>query len=376
MSIELSKKSWKLGFTVGLGQNPRIKTIAGGDYPALLHEIRLAKVRFDLAERASVLSCYEAGPHGFHPHRRLLELGIHNIVVDSASIEVSRRKKNPKNDCLDATKLVTMLVRWHMGEAKTWRVVNVPSPEDEDRRQLHRELISLKKERTEHVNRIKGLLFSCGFAAKLDQTFPDQLKQLRKLKDKPLPEGMCDRLLREYERWRLVNTQIDQLNKERVGRIRTEKSPQADKVRQLLELRGVGENSAWLLVHEVFGWRQIMNRRQLGGLAGLSPTPYNSGDSEREQGISKAGNRRLRALLIELAWSWLRYQPNSALTLWFQRRFAGGNSRVRRIGIVALARKLLIALWKYLDRGEVPEGAAVMSWSDKLAGRSYKPACA
>ena len=365
MAIELSVKSWNLGFTVGLGQDPRIRAIAGGDYDALLHEIRLAKVRFGLAADAPIVSCYEAGLHGFHPHRRMLELGINNIVVDSASIEVNRRKKSPKSDRLDARKLAAMLVRWSMGE-KAWRVVNVPSVKDEDGRQLHRELMGLKQERTEHTNRIKGLLFTSGFHAHVDSRFPERLECLRQLKQDPLPEELYKRLLREFERWNLVEAQIRQLEKDRAGRIRNEKSPQADKVRKLLGLRGVGQNSAWLLVHEVFGWRQIKNRRQLGGIAGLAPTQYASGDSEREQGISKAGNRRLRALLIELAWSWLRYQPESALTLWYLRRFAGGNSRQRRIGIVALARKILVTLWKYLDREEVPEGAVVVPWQNKL----------
>jgi transposase len=366
MSIELSYKSWKLGFAVGLGHSPRIRTIAGGDYDTLLKEIQSAKARFKLPCAAPVRSCYEAGPHGFHPHRRLLELGIENIVVDSSSIEVDRRKRRAKSDRLDAGKLATQLVRWHLGDARTWRVVNVASIENEDRRQLHRELIALKKERTKHVNAMKSLLFAVGFRARIDHTFPEQLEVFRQLAKPPLPANLHQRLLREFERWSLVNSQINQLDTERRHRIRTEKSPQADQVRKLLGLRAVGENSAWLLVHEVFGWREIQNRRQLGGLAGMSPTPYDSGDTKREQGISKAGNARLRGLMVELAWSWKRYQPNSALTLWYKRRFAAGNSRLRRIGIVALARKLLVALWKYLDRDEVPEGAELVPWRDKL----------
>jgi transposase len=253
-------------------------------------------------------------------------------------------------------------------------VVNVPSIADEDRRQLHRELIALKKERTKHVNCMKSLLFAAGFGARIDRTLPQQLEKLHQLANPPLPANLYHRLLREFERWSLVNTQINQIDTERVRRIRTEQSPQGDKVRTLLSLRAVGENSAWLLVQEVFGWREIKNRRQLGGLAGLSPTPYNSGDSKREQGISKAGNTRLRGILVELAWSWLRYQPNSALTLWYKARFAAGNSRQRRIGIVALARKILVALWKYLDRGEVPEGAELVPWHQKLGVKEDKAA--
>jgi transposase len=267
-----------------------------------------------------------------------------------------------------------MLVRWSLGDKKTWRVVNVPSIADEDRRQLHRELISLKKERTKHVNCMKSLLFTAGFGARIDRTLPQQLEKLHQLASPPLPANLYQRLLREFERWSLVNKQIHDIDTERVRRIRTDQSPHMDMVRRLLSLRAVGENSAWLLVQEVFGWREIKNRRQLGGLAGLSPTPYNSGDSEREQGISKAGNTRLRGILVELAWSWLRYQPNSALTLWYKTRFAAGNSRLRRIGIVALARKLLVALWKYLDHGEVPEGAELVPWPQKLGVKEDKVA--
>lgn len=222
-----------------------------------------------------------------------------------------------------------MLVRWNLGDKKTWRVVNVPSIADEDRRQLHRELISLKKERTKHVNCMKSLLFAAGFGARIDRTLPQQLEKLHQLASPPLPANLYQRLLREFERWSLVHKQINDIDTERVRRIRTDQSQHMDMVRRLLSLRAVGENSAWLLVQEVFGWREIKNRRQLGGLAGLSPTPYNSGDSEREQGISKAGNTRLRGILVELAWSWLRYQPNSALTLWYKTRFAAGNSRLR-----------------------------------------------
>jgi len=373
MAIDLGVKSWTLAFAVSVNHDPRLRKIEGGDFDALLEEIRLAKRRFGLLEDAPVVSCYEAGLHGFWPHRRLLELGVQNVVVDSASIEVSRRKKVAKCDSLDAGKLARMLVHWQSGESMIWRVVNVPSAEDEDRRQLHRELISLKKERTAHTNRIKGLAFSLGFIVQVDDLFPFQLAVLRERDDAPLPPAMHDRLMREYKRWKLVDEQIYALEVERAKRIKTQSSPHVEKVRRLLGLRGVGLNGAWLLAHEVFGWRQIKNRRQLGGLSGLAPTPYSSGDSNREQGISKAGNRRLRALMIELAWAWLRYQPTSALSKWYEDRFALGSSRQRRIGIVALSRKLLVAIWKYVDRGELPEGAVLMSWEEKLA-RSFSRA--
>jgi transposase len=181
-----------------------------------------------------------------------------------------------------------------------------------------------------------------------------------------VPPEMQQRLLREHERWQLVDRQIKDLESERARRVRTSKDPCMDKVRQLLRVRGIGANSAWLYVMEFFGWRRIRNRKQLASLAGLTPTPYRSGDSDHEQGISKAGNRRLRTMAVEIAWCWLRYQPNSALSKWYQKRFARGSSRQRRIGIVALARKLLVGLWRYLETGEVPDGAELVPWKKGL----------
>ena len=139
--------------------------------------------------------------------------------------------------------------------------------------------------------------------------------------------------------------------------LRSSGDPAIEQVRRLLQLKGIGMNSAWVYVMEFFAWRAFRNRRELGSLAGLAPTPYASGESSRERGISKAGNRPVRALAIEIAWCWLRYQPDSQLSRWYQRRFAKGGSRVRRIGIVALARKLLIALWRYVEEDILPEGA-------------------
>jgi transposase len=323
-------------------------------------EIAAAKRRFGLPEDAAVLSCYEAGRDGFWLHRFLTHVGLGNMVVDSASIEVNRRKRRAKSDRLDAIKLVSMLIRWHNGEKKVWRTVNVPAVADEDRRQLHRELIDLKAERTQQSNRIKGLLAGLGLSVAVSEKFPALLEQLRQWDGSALPPALRERLGREFARWQLVGRQISELETTRAERIRANATPEMEQVRQLVSLKGVGPNSAWLLVQEVFSWRQIRNRRELGSLAGLTPTPYASGGTQREQGISKAGNRRVRWMMIELAWSWLRYQPDSALSQWFRLRFGSGNSRMRKVGIVALARKLLIALWKFLKGGEVPEGAEIV----------------
>jgi transposase len=374
LALELGWSEWKLAFTVGLGQTPRLRAIRARDLPALLREIGKAKQRFGLPEEAAVHCCYEAGRDGFWLHRYLNAQGIANCVVDSSSIEVKRRKRRAKSDGLDAGKLVTMLVRYHGGETKVWSVVHVPAPADENARQLHRELQELQDERTAHGNRIKGLLASQGLALlEVNEGFPDWLQAARLWDDSALGADWQQRLLREHERWQLVNRHINALEKERRQRIRNDQTPHLVHVRQLLGLCGVGFSGAWLLVFELFAWRQLSNRKQVGSLLGLTPTPYQSGDSEREQGVSKAGNRRLRKLMVELAWCWLRWQPDSALTRWFHQRFAQGGRRARKIGVVAVARKLLIALWKYLERGEIPAGARLVPWQSKLK-RGSRPA--
>jgi transposase len=365
LALELGWKTWKLAFTIGRGQKPRMRTLAARNGDLLLFEIKAAKKRFGLPEDTPVVSCYEAGRDGFWIDRFLRAQGIQNIVVDSASIEVNRRKRRAKSDRLDAEKLVDMLMRWHNGERKVWAVVHTPSAEDEDRRQLHRELIALKGERTAHVNAIKGHLAGLGLQASVDDEFPKRLEKLRQWDDSGVLAGLRERLLREFERWQMVGRQIRELEKQRTHQIRKEQTPEVEQVRRLLNLKGIGANGAWLLVGEFFSWRQFRNRRELGSLAGLTPTPYDSGGSRREQGISKAGNRRVRWMMVQLAWGWLQYQPESELSLWYIRRFALGNSGQRKIGIVALARKLLVALWKYLETGEPPEGAEVIGWDKK-----------
>jgi transposase len=361
LAFELGNRQWKLGSTIGLGQAPRLRTITAGALSQVRDEIGRAKRRFSLATEVPVVSCYEAGRDGFWLHRYLVSEGIDNIIVDSASLEVNRRKRKVKTDRVDARKLLMMLVRYHNGEPRVWHIVRVPTVEQEDGRQLHRELASLKTERTQHINRIKGLLVSQGVRLEIKKDFPEQVSTAKLWDDTPLPSGLKTRVRREFDRIQLVNQHIKDLEAQQRQTIRSATDPQTQMIRQLLSLRGIGPVSAWLFVHEFFGWRQFRNRRQVGALAGLTPTPYQSGDSYREQGIDKAGNRHVRAIAIEIAWAWLRLQPNSALSQWYQQRFGHGNSRLRRIGIVALARKLLIALWRYLETGEVPEGAVLKS---------------
>jgi transposase len=369
LALELGWNSWKLAFTTGLGQSPRLRTVPARELGSLAAEIAKAKARFGLPADATVSTCYEAGRDGFWLQRHLSSCGIACTVVDSASIEVNRRRRRAKSDRLDAAKLVTMLIRWHLGDSRVWSTVRIPTPEAEDARQAHRELIELKAERTAHSNRIKGLLAGLGLSIVVDAELPGRLERLRQLDGSAVPPRASERILREFDRWRLVDRQVRDLDNRRVREVRKPGEPALEKVRRLMRLRGIGSNGAWILVHEFFGWREFRNRREVGALAGLVPTPYSSGDSEREQGISKAGNRRVRWLMIELAWLWQRYQPDSALSRWYQGRFGGGNSRQRRIGIVALARKLLIALWRYVEFGELPEGAVEVELEVKLDPR-------
>ena len=367
MALELGEARWKLGFTTGLGQKPRRREIAARDTEVLWCEIEAAKERFGLAAEAPVVSCYEAGREGFWLHRWLVSKGVGNEVVDSSSIQVPRRKRRAKTDRLDVEKLLKMLVRWAQGERDVWGVVRVPTVEEEDGRQLHRELEELRQEQTAHSNRMGGLLASQGLAISVNRHFPKALKEARLWDGRPLPADVHQRLLREFERMQKANRQIRALEQERARRIRKrDDDPAVAQVRQFMRLKGIADNSSWLYVHEVFGWRKIRNRRELGALVGLTGSPYQSGKSDHEQGISKAGNGRMRAMAIEIAWGWLQFQPQSALTLWYQRRFGHGAKRLRRIGIVALARKLLVALWHYLQSGVPPEGAELTDWKTKI----------
>ena len=356
MAMELSDKCWKLVFSDG-GEKRRHETMEAGHRMELVEAIRKAKEKFDLSSEAKVVSCYEAGRDGFWLHRYLVTLGVDNQVVDSSSIETNRRKRRAKTDHIDGVKLLTMLMRYWGGERGLWSVVRVPSVEDEEGRRLHRELASLNKERTRHRNRIRGLLVAQGLRLEPKGDFLQRLEALTLWDGAPLPLELKGELEREYQRLRLVEAQRRALENTRKSRLRQADTASVQRVVQLMGLRAIGPNCAWLLVMEFFAWRGFRNRRQVGACAGLTGTPYDSGASKRDQGISKAGNRRVRTMMIEIAWLWLRYQPNSKLSRWFRERFAGGGARMRRVGIVALARRLLVALWRYVEDGMLPEGA-------------------
>lgn len=357
LAFELGWRQWRLAFSPGLAVRPRFRMLRARDLEGLEREIAAAKRRFRLPAEARVVSCYEAGRDGFWLHRFLEAIGVENYVVDSSSLTVDRRARRAKTDRIDVTGLLTMLVRHAVGEPGVWRVVRVPSPEAEDLRQFHRELETLKRDRTRITNRMKGLLANQGVDLSLDRAFLERLEALRLWDDLPLPDQLQRRLERDWHTVEWLTQQIRQVEAERRKATRSRRDPVLDQIRQLTLLRGIGESSAWLLVTEFFGWRQFRNRRQVGALAGLVPVPYRSGASHREQGVGKSGNRRVRHLMVELAWGWLRFQPDSALSHWYRRRWGDGSSRLRRIGIVALARKLLIELWTYLETGALPEGA-------------------
>jgi len=357
MALELSMSKWKIAF--GWEDQARYVTIGARDLDRLQEEIGKAKKRFGLLEGVGVLSCYEAGRDGFWLHRYLRSCGIGNLVVDSSSIEVSRRKRRAKTDRLDARKLLGMLVRHAGGERGFWSVVRVPGEEEEGARHLHRELEVLRKERTMHRNRILSLLILQGVVVKnpSGRKFLVELESVRRWDGQGIPEEMKRRIIREHGRLRTVEEQIYALKKEEERQVREGAGEAMVKVRKLMSLMGIGMVSSYKFVREAFGWREFRNRREVGALAGLTPTPYDSGGRGREQGVSKAGNGRIRALAVEMAWVWNRFQPRSKLSRWYQERFEGGGKRMKRIGIVALARRLLIALWRYLEKGVIPEGA-------------------
>jgi transposase len=362
VALELGRDKWHLACATQAAEKPRFRALPARDLARLAQEVARAKERFRLPADAPVRPCYEAGRDGFWVHRALAARGIENVVVDSTSIEVDRRHKRVKSDPVDAAKLLSLLCRYHGGEEKVWRVVRVPAVADEDRRQLHRGLKDLQRQQTECGNRIQGLLASYGLTAEVNARFRATLADLRDWAGEPVPAGLRQRLLQEFAVWEALHAQVREAANEQERRLRDGSEPHLDQVRRLMGLKAVGVRTAWVLVTELFAWREIRNGKELGSLVGLTPVPYQSGRADREQGISKAGNKHVRGLIVEVAWLWLRWQPGSALSQWYARRFGAGGRRARKVGIVALARKLLVALWRYADRGEVPAGAVEKDW--------------
>jgi transposase len=358
VALELGGTHWRLAASSG-GTKITETQLAAGDVDGLERAITAAKARHGVAPTAPTVACYEAGRDGFWLHRELERRGVRSLVVDSASIEVNRRARRAKTDRLDARKLLAMLGRYDAGEATVWRVVRIPTVAEEDARRPHRELERLTKERTGHVNRIRALLALHGVRRAVRPTLLRELAAVTLPDGRPLPGQVRAEIARQWKRWALVAEQIRELEGQRRHQVTATDSPAARQVRQLTRLQGIGATSSWVMVQEVFAWRRLRNRRQAGALVGLTPTPYASDGLRREQGISKAGNHHVRRVLIQIAWGWLRYQRGSALSRWFHQRFGAGGGRLRRIGIVALARRLFIALWRWVEGGLIPEGATL-----------------
>jgi transposase len=357
IALELSNTKWKIA--LGNGFKIRLKSIAARDIEQFRLELERGRKHFAMAEDVAIYCCYEAGRDGFWIHRYLRTLGIQNMVVDSSSIEVNRRARRAKTDRLDAGKLLTMLIRYINGESKLWSVLHVPEKEDEDARRLNREIGRLKKERTAHTNRIKSLLALHGILMRgIKKSFLKDIEKVVMWNGEALPSMIKEEMIREYSRYELTQQQLLALEQEK-KKILAGASKSSRKVLTLQKLKGIGPVSSWDLVYEFFGWRRFKNVKEVGAAAGLAPTPYDSGGSQSEQGISKSGNRRVRTLMVEVGWYWLTHQPRSKLSQWFIERYGKGGKRMRRIGIVAMARKLLIALWKYLEQGTMPEGATL-----------------
>ena len=362
--FELSKRNWKLGVMLPGSRKLSRFTIAGGDLTTL--SVRLATMRAKagrFGKPVRILSCYEAGYDGHWLHRWLTAQGVISYVVDPSSIEVNRRARQAKTDLIDLARLMRAFLAFLRDEPRVCSMLRVPSVEREDRKRLNRERERLLKERIAHTNRIKGLLHVQGIrdVNPFDRNFLASLEQLRTGDSRELPPRLKAELARQHQRLCLVSKHLQQV--ESISRAELRKpapgSPAFD-IKNLIDLRGIGWIGGQGLVNEAF-YRDFVNRREVGSYFGLAGTPYNSGDSSREQGISKAGNGRARKLAIELAWLWVQHQPQSELSQWFHKRVGDQKGRIRRITIVAVARKLMIALWRYLTLGVVPNGAVLRS---------------
>lgn len=363
VAFELAKAKWKVGIVLPGSSKLSRYTVAGGDAEAVLRLIAKAgqKAEKKAGSLMRIVSCYEAGYDGFWLHRWLEGRGIENRVLDAASVQVNRRARRVKTDRLDLELLMSALMRHDWGDRLACRVVHVPSVAQEDDRRTGRERDRLVKERVGHVNRIKGLLHGQGVHDALPRakTFCAWLAEVRTGDGHGLPPHLMAELKREHGRLLLVEEQIGEIEAQAAAaRQAAVPDAMAGKIKQLIELKSLGPVSGQTLVCEAF-FRDFKNRRQVGSYFGLTGTPFDSGGRRREQGISKAGNRRARTTAIELAWLWRRHQPGSALSRWFEERVGDQKGRVRRIAIVALARKLMVALWRFLEHGLVPEGAVL-----------------
>jgi len=368
VSLELSRSTWLItSLSPGSGEKMSKHSVPAGDIALLLARFAdLKKKALARTEKSfPIVSIQEAGLDGFWIHRMLQKEGIESYVVDPASIATSRRRRRAKTDRIDGEHLVRALLAYKRGEPRVCAIVRAPDPEEEDRRRVCRERKTLTAERIQHVNRIKGLLFSQGISG-YDPLRSNRRRQLDELKTgdgRPLPPHFKAQIARELDRLELLIGQIKAVETERdalFASVSKPVNPSADLTPtptvMLMSLNGIGAEIAAVLWTEGL-FRSFTNRKQVAAYAGLAPTPWQSGSVAHEQGVSKAGNPRLRTTMIQLSWLWLRHQPQSALALWFTERVNRNGGRLRKTTIVALARKLLVALWKYVTAGVVIEGA-------------------
>jgi transposase len=365
VAIELSKKSWIVAVNTPLADKISRHTLKPGDGKELLDLCERIRTRVarETKRRVEIVSCYEAGYDGFWLHRLLEAHGIRNYVIDPASLQVDRRARRAKTDHVDVERLLRSLMAYLRGEPKVWSVVCVPSVAEEDDRRLNRERGRLINERIQHVNRIKGLLAIHGIYdyQPLRRDRIQRLEQLHTADGRTLPPRLEAEILRELQRLEIVIGMIKTIEAERdaIASANTEtERGSVKKIQHLAKIKSIGPEFATTLVGEVF-YRSFDNRKQLASYVGLTPAHFQSGAMSRDQGISKAGNAKARTVMIELAWLWLRHQPDSDLSVWFRDRVGKLKGRIRRITIVAVARKLLITLWRYLETGLVPKGAAL-----------------
>jgi len=363
VSLELSRSIWLItSLSPGFGEKMSKHSVRASDVAALL--ARFSELKRKASERTGksfpIVVIQEAGLDGFWLHRVLQNEGVESHVVDPASIATSRRRRRAKTDKIDGEALLRALLAHKRGEPRVCAMVKAPTPEEEDRRRLCRERKALIAERIKHVNRIKGLLFSQGVSGyePLHRDRRERLESLQTGDGRPLPGHLKAQILRELDRLELLLKQIKAVEGERDALLVEQDVATPAPAAMLLDLKGVGPEFAAVLWSEGL-FRHFDNRRQVAAYAGLAPTPWQSGSVDREQGVSKAGNPRLRTTLIQLAWLWLRNQPKSALALWFKERLDSNGGRLKKTLIVALARKLLVALWKYVTAGVVIEGAIV-----------------
>jgi transposase len=361
VSLELSRSTWLITSLVpGGGDKMSKHSVRGGDIAGLLNHLTKLQDKAHARAGASfpIITIQEAGLDGFWVHRVLDRVGIESHVVDAASILTSRRRRRAKTDRIDGEALLRTLLAYKRGEPRVCTMVRVPSPEEEDRRRLCRERKTLVAERVAHVNRIKGLLFAQGISdyEPLRGDRRQRLEAQRTGDGRPLSPHLKAQIGRELDRLELLLEQLKAVEAERNALLEPANDAAPVAVQALAGLRGIGPEFTAVLWSECL-FRSFRNRRQVAAYAGLAPTPWQSGSVQHEQGVSKSGNPRLRSTMVQLAWLWLRHQPTSELSLWFRERVKRNSGRGKKTTIVALARKLLVALWKFSSSGVVIEGA-------------------